>query len=249
MVLYSTYFSSLLWHRNSSVITVYQLFFHSTCGLMYWAVSTMVTFIVFVTLNSIYFELQAFQISFGILSPRWCTDTPLFHQTMMPRSRYVILHSMKPLFVSTEIPRIARFMGPTWGPSGADRTQVGHMLAPWTLLSGSPWCQIGAVAGRGRGGYIKVQTETTLTRCVHNAQINLLVDQYACLYVGTRLISRNYFCVSRTWSCLFINMLSYMVTTSTNDNSICTHSSFRCFDNLCDKCELNVGLSQISVVP
>ena len=34
-------------------------------------------------------------------------------------------------------PQIARFMGPTWGPSGADRTQVGSMLAPWTLLSGS----------------------------------------------------------------------------------------------------------------
>ena len=32
---------------------------------------------------------------------------------------------------------IARFMGSTWGPSGADRTQVGPMLAPWTLLSGS----------------------------------------------------------------------------------------------------------------
>ena len=29
-----------------------------------------------------------------------------------------------------------RFMGPTWGPSGADRTQMGPMLAPWTLLSG-----------------------------------------------------------------------------------------------------------------
>ena len=29
-------------------------------------------------------------------------------------------------------------MGPTWGPSGADRTQVGPMLAPWTLLSGKP---------------------------------------------------------------------------------------------------------------
>ena len=27
-------------------------------------------------------------------------------------------------------------MGPTWGPSGADRTQVGTMLAQWTLLSG-----------------------------------------------------------------------------------------------------------------
>ena len=31
---------------------------------------------------------------------------------------------------------IARFMGATWGPSGAGRTQVGTMLAPWTLLSG-----------------------------------------------------------------------------------------------------------------
>ena len=27
-------------------------------------------------------------------------------------------------------------MRPTWGPSGADRTQVGPMLASWTLLSG-----------------------------------------------------------------------------------------------------------------
>ena len=31
---------------------------------------------------------------------------------------------------------ISRFMGPTWGPSGADRSQVGPMLAPWTLMSG-----------------------------------------------------------------------------------------------------------------
>ena len=31
---------------------------------------------------------------------------------------------------------IARFKGPTWGPSGADRTQVGPMLTPWTLPSG-----------------------------------------------------------------------------------------------------------------
>ena len=34
-------------------------------------------------------------------------------------------------------PPIPRFMGLTWGPSGADRTKVGPMLAPWTLLSGS----------------------------------------------------------------------------------------------------------------
>ena len=30
---------------------------------------------------------------------------------------------------------IARFMGPTWGPSWVDRTHLGPMLAPWTLLS------------------------------------------------------------------------------------------------------------------
>ena len=27
-------------------------------------------------------------------------------------------------------------MGPTWGPPGSDRTQVGPMLVPWSLLSG-----------------------------------------------------------------------------------------------------------------
>ena len=37
--------------------------------------------------------------------------------------------------VALERSLIAKFMGPTWGPSGADRTQVGPMLAPGTLLS------------------------------------------------------------------------------------------------------------------
>ena len=38
-----------------------------------------------------------------------------------------------------EVTQIARFTGPTWGPSGSDRIQAGHMLAPWTLLSGKIW--------------------------------------------------------------------------------------------------------------
>ena len=42
-------------------------------------------------------------------------------------------------------PLIARFMGSTWGPSGADMTQVAPRWAPWTLLSRSsgrwlPFC-------------------------------------------------------------------------------------------------------------
>ena len=32
--------------------------------------------------------------------------------------------------------RITKFVGPTWGPSGSCRPQMGPMLAPWTLLSG-----------------------------------------------------------------------------------------------------------------
>ena len=40
------------------------------------------------------------------------------------------------MYSSTYYALITRFIGPTWGPSGADRTQVGSMLAPWTLLSG-----------------------------------------------------------------------------------------------------------------
>ena len=32
--------------------------------------------------------------------------------------------------------QIATFMGPTWGPPGSCRPQMGPMLAPWTLLSG-----------------------------------------------------------------------------------------------------------------
>ena len=39
-------------------------------------------------------------------------------------------------------PQIMRFMGPTWGPPGSCRPQMGPMLAPWTLLSGTLLCQL-----------------------------------------------------------------------------------------------------------
>ena len=42
------------------------------------------------------------------------------------------------VFILGILSLIAMFMGPTWGPSGAYRTQVGPMLTPWTLLSGVP---------------------------------------------------------------------------------------------------------------
>ena len=54
---------------------------------------------------------------------------------LISRSKMLRMGSMWQHF---KTPLIAGFMGPTWGPAGADRTQVGPMLAPWTLLSGTP---------------------------------------------------------------------------------------------------------------
>ena len=60
---------------------------------------------------------------------RWPTvKLPVIRNAM-----FLMCHHSNALWKST---LIASFMGPTWGPSGADRTQVGPMLAPWTLLSG-----------------------------------------------------------------------------------------------------------------
>ena len=57
----------------------------------------------------------------------WDKDHTSFNEHS---SSHKILHSFAVLSL------VARFMGPTWGPSGADRTQMGPLLAPWTLLSG-----------------------------------------------------------------------------------------------------------------
>ena len=42
-----------------------------------------------------------------------------------------------PVFAYGQRTPDSKIMRPTWGPSGADRTQVGPMLAPWTLLYGT----------------------------------------------------------------------------------------------------------------
>ena len=47
---------------------------------------------------------------------------------------FVVLWFCLLLDLSTQI---AKFMGPTWGPPGSCRPQMGPMLAPWTLLSGN----------------------------------------------------------------------------------------------------------------
>ena len=38
--------------------------------------------------------------------------------------------------VQVKVTQITKFMGPTWGPPGSCRPQMGPMMAPWALLSG-----------------------------------------------------------------------------------------------------------------
>ena len=58
--------------------------------------------------------------------PYSCHDLLLIaHSFIQPFQGHNLSHAL-----------IARFPVPIWGPYGADRTQVGPMLAPWTLLSG-----------------------------------------------------------------------------------------------------------------
>ena len=62
-----------------------------------------------------------------------CAVTWKFVYTRITRHHYLEdLHSLSIKLYTL----IARFMGPTWGPSGADRSQMDPMLATWTLLSG-----------------------------------------------------------------------------------------------------------------
>ena len=55
----------------------------------------------------------------------------------------------RPLCLSVLATLITRFMETTWGSSGADRTQVGPMLAPWTLLSRWLWHKTDLDLSRG----------------------------------------------------------------------------------------------------
>ena len=66
-------------------------------------------------------------------------------QQQKHRNEWSILNQSMPMSCAhLQTSQIARFMGPTWGPPGSSRPQMGPMLAPWTLLSGM-WktCQWG----------------------------------------------------------------------------------------------------------
>ena len=48
--------------------------------------------------------------------------------------------------------QIASFLGPAWGPAGFSRSQIGPMLAPWTLLSGKQRSDVNEEETEATGG-------------------------------------------------------------------------------------------------
>ena len=77
------------------------------------------------SMNKLFIPLQ-FCISHRLIFNAW--DVASGPGVMQRRWKY------STVCVQRRMTHIEKFVGPKWDPSGADRTQVGPMLAPWTLL-------------------------------------------------------------------------------------------------------------------
>ena len=68
----------------------------------------------------------------------WASVVSFCRKHTSSRSYYVMMGFLRDhgLLVMLVLSQIAKLMGPTWGPPGSCRPQMGPILAPWTLLSG-----------------------------------------------------------------------------------------------------------------
>ena len=92
--------------------------------------------------------------------------------------------------------QIAKFMGPTWSPPGSCRPQMGPMLAPWTLLSGSSPCLSGDkrcyIIGNVRR-YLYEERNSPTTKQTDRLATSRPFLSIVCLMVVTRYV----YCI--TW--------------------------------------------------
>ena len=65
----------------------------------------------------------------------WSNDMQRTHIPGQFKSNNIFGMSVNGLITGLGCTLIEKFMGPTWGPTGSCRPQVGPMLVPWTLLS------------------------------------------------------------------------------------------------------------------
>ena len=76
-------------------------------------------------------------------------------------------------------------MGPTWDPPGADRTQVGPMLAPWSFLSGMCLVLLSGTDADGRPKQNDI-LQTIYFQCIFlhdNGWISLQINKWVLLSV------------------------------------------------------------------
>ena len=73
-----------------------------------------------------------------IMAWRWPGDNPLSEPMLVSFLMHMCVTQPQWFDNTTVImfTKIAKFMGPTWGPPGSCRPQMCPTLAPWTLLSG-----------------------------------------------------------------------------------------------------------------
>ena len=70
--------------------------------------------------------------------------------------------------------QITRFMGPKWDPPGSWRPQVGPMLVPWTLLSGTLWTWANSTSNQPQQ-HNKVQNVCLTLNCTNNMYIYIYI--------------------------------------------------------------------------
>ena len=86
-------------------------------------------------------DLRRYGVHYDVIVMLWDilykTASVSVYQAYIQNNRISSLcHDMETCLAFLTLSQVARFMGPTWGPPGADTTQVGPMWATWTLLSG-----------------------------------------------------------------------------------------------------------------
>ena len=85
-------------------------------------------------LNKIYKKSNGYNWVVGSCN-RITTWTSISNITVASRERHGVSNHRR-CYCSSNKTQITKFMGPIWGPPGSCRTEMGPMLAPWTLLSG-----------------------------------------------------------------------------------------------------------------
>ena len=109
---------------------------------------------------------------------------------------------------------IAKFIGPTWGPSGADRPQVGPMLAPSILLhavhSTTSWTVLKAF-GRAQFSPLQLADKSPMITDQHTAggsvsQLSQLAKLSPWLTLSTKDITTSFWHYKK-WFCFLSNQI------------------------------------------